>query len=393
MKSKIKFSIFAIIFVSLFYIILSLQAHAIPSQCTPNWNCTEWNSCIGDIKTRTCNDISIPICNETTVTETQACCVVTWSCTPWSRCIDGKQSQTCTDANGCYDSLNNTIVNNQTCTCQELWNCTEWEECQTDGKQTRICSDLYECGTTTGKPVELQNCVYICKENWQCTEWGTCIGKNQTRSCTDANSCGTTTSKPTEKQSCICTESWSCTNWGACQSNSKQTRTCTDANQCGTANSKPGESQSCTYSSGSSGGSGGGSGGSSTINRNSTDYCINRILDCEPTTVCKNSKQEYKCTDITPIERCPAKKTDTYEIRDCVEENIVNETEQAANETAVTEPDETETNQDNQITGMSIFSRIKSWLCCMPKLQVILAVIAVLLLIALMIASYILLNE
>ncbi|RME77981.1 hypothetical protein D6774_02445, partial [Candidatus Woesearchaeota archaeon] len=68
----------------------------------------------------------------------------------------------------------------------------------------------------------------------------------QTRTCTDINSCGTTSGKPGESQSCTqCTPDWTCTQWSECI-NGAQTRTCTDINSCGTTSGKPGESQSCT---------------------------------------------------------------------------------------------------------------------------------------------------
>jgi len=46
-------------------------------------------------------------------------------------------------------------------------------------------------------------CTLLCKPNWQCTQWTTCnIAGVQTRQCTDLNSCGSTTDKPPESQSC-----------------------------------------------------------------------------------------------------------------------------------------------------------------------------------------------
>ena len=57
-----------------------------------------------------------------------------------------------------------------------------------------------------------------CNENWQCTDWSICSGGTQTRICTDINLCGTTSSKPPETQSCTTTQtcsqlagsSWDC---------------------------------------------------------------------------------------------------------------------------------------------------------------------------------------
>lgn len=41
-----------------------------------------------------------------------------------------------------------------------------------------------------------------CAENWECSSWSSCSGDTQTRTCTDLNSCGTTTDKPDETRGC-----------------------------------------------------------------------------------------------------------------------------------------------------------------------------------------------
>lgn len=41
--------------------------------------------------------------------------------------------------------------------CTPDWECTAWSECQ-GGVQTRICTDLNQCGTENGKPAESQAC-------------------------------------------------------------------------------------------------------------------------------------------------------------------------------------------------------------------------------------------
>ena len=88
-------------------------------------------------------------------------------------------------------------------TCEEDWTCTEWSDCAND-TQTRICTDLNECGTNNSKPTEIQECVIPeeCVENWTCSEWSTCFNKMQNRACIDLNDCGTLTNKPEETQEC-----------------------------------------------------------------------------------------------------------------------------------------------------------------------------------------------
>lgn len=43
---------------------------------------------------------------------------------------------------------------------------------------------------------------YICEESWQCGEWGECIDGEQTRICTELSQCGTTLDRPAIVQEC-----------------------------------------------------------------------------------------------------------------------------------------------------------------------------------------------
>ncbi len=104
------------------------------------------------------------------------------------------------------DEANNSsaISNIATATtaCFESWSCTTWSDCA-DGAQTRLCTDLNSCGTTTVKPAERQSCTKLsCVEDWQCGEWSACTNGSQTRTCTDASACGTTTERPALEQLC-----------------------------------------------------------------------------------------------------------------------------------------------------------------------------------------------
>ena len=47
----------------------------------------------------------------------------------------------------------------------------------------------------------------FCSENWQCSEWSSCEDGTQTRTCTDLNDCGTTSNKPAIEQECETTTS------------------------------------------------------------------------------------------------------------------------------------------------------------------------------------------
>jgi hypothetical protein len=91
--------------------------------------------------------------------------------------------------------------------CLPKYNCTEWGPCQSDGTQTRTCTQVAGCGTTTTKPEETQTCTYIageaeCQEDWSCSTWSECLDDQQSRSCSDRNACGTDENKPVETQAC-----------------------------------------------------------------------------------------------------------------------------------------------------------------------------------------------
>lgn len=44
--------------------------------------------------------------------------------------------------------------------CSPSWNCTAFSDCLPNGTQTRVCTDKNSCGTSSGKPAEIQNCTY-----------------------------------------------------------------------------------------------------------------------------------------------------------------------------------------------------------------------------------------
>jgi len=65
--------------------------------------------------------------------------------------------------------------------------------------------EYYDKPCPSGYKCENHSCVAIitpCTEDWICTEWSECIGGKQTRICKDRNECGTTKNKPEEERSC-----------------------------------------------------------------------------------------------------------------------------------------------------------------------------------------------
>ena len=86
-------------------------------------------------------------------------------------------------------------------TCTTNWHCNTWNTC-INSQQTRICTDLNNCGVLTEKPSILQSCTAVCISNWQAGSWTTCSNNQQIRTVTDSNNCETITGKPNDVQSC-----------------------------------------------------------------------------------------------------------------------------------------------------------------------------------------------
>jgi len=89
-------------------------------------------------------------------------------------------------------------------TCNDSNKCTE-DSCN---QATGQCSFANKTDGTTCIGGTCQNGTCIanpppaCVEDWQCTEWSSCSNNVQSRTCTDLNNCGTTTNKPAETQAC-----------------------------------------------------------------------------------------------------------------------------------------------------------------------------------------------
>ena len=94
--------------------------------CTPNWQCSNWNTCTGD------------------------------------GAGGGQQIRSCSDSNSC-GTADNEPVTSQSCTCNPKWFCTGWGPCSSNSfngpkSQERFCSDDNNCGVPTGEPVTTQSC-------------------------------------------------------------------------------------------------------------------------------------------------------------------------------------------------------------------------------------------
>lgn len=154
--------------------------------------------------------------------------------------------------------------------------CTDglWGGCDAVFPGTEACGDGLDndcdgstdegCTTTTSSSSSSSSSGGgTCLPNYDCTEWSVCSEGQQTRTCTRVPGCGTSSTPPSEIQSCEplktgsgtsgCQEDWVCGEWSAC-SDGEQTRTCSEQNECGTDNDKPSEARDCVIESGSEGG-------------------------------------------------------------------------------------------------------------------------------------------
>ena len=88
--------------------------------------------------------------------------------------------------------------------CIQNWECGEWTEYPRECGY-RNCTDTFECGNITGKPIEYMECPIICIPDWECTTFlpEKCPKEERrTRTCTDLNECNKDDGKPSLTQSC-----------------------------------------------------------------------------------------------------------------------------------------------------------------------------------------------
>jgi len=97
-------------------------------------------------------------------------CYPDFECTEWSSCIKGEQFRVCVDINECAprrDEVkkcgNETGIGNETnssieVVCTPNWKCSSWGECQ-NNTQIRVCYDMNECNTDEYKPEEVKECL------------------------------------------------------------------------------------------------------------------------------------------------------------------------------------------------------------------------------------------
>jgi len=127
-----------------------------PTQCIPDWDCTEWTFCIDGSQSRECtdlNDCNIQCTGELSCITQKICeeCAPEWQCTEWSQCtsFSDTQSRSCRTVNDCdapcLDAAE--CIEEQQCSeCVSVWECTPWSVCSDFDTQTRDCFDISNCG-------------------------------------------------------------------------------------------------------------------------------------------------------------------------------------------------------------------------------------------------------
>ncbi len=133
------------------------------SQCESHWDCSPWESCVGGIERRKCNDSKncfVPTDVPDTARYCDGTCVEKWEC-KWSKCKNGFTTPECEDKNRCGTSYD--IPTKLSCDtkgdCIPDITCSEWSECSMNysfvdltkgvqnlgGFRSRICSDSNAC--------------------------------------------------------------------------------------------------------------------------------------------------------------------------------------------------------------------------------------------------------
>ena len=78
-------------------------------------------------------------------------CTPNWQCSDWDTCTNGQQSRTCIDSNSCGTTQNKPLTA-QSCGCIQNWNCSYIGFCVNGKQSISGCIDLNRCGYTTPAP-------------------------------------------------------------------------------------------------------------------------------------------------------------------------------------------------------------------------------------------------
>lgn len=85
-------------------------------------------------------------------------CSEQWSCSKWYSCINGTQARTCVDTNNCRTNKNKPSETRVCGSCVEDWQCGDWTPC-VNNRQTKVCFDKNECETENNRPEQERDCM------------------------------------------------------------------------------------------------------------------------------------------------------------------------------------------------------------------------------------------
>ena len=153
-------------------------------------------------------------------------CTPNWQATEWSTCVDGRQTRTFTDLNDCKVTTNKPQDQAQDC-CSDSDGGEDYyvkgtikygsSDVAIDScKYSNTWVDEYYCGENGDvkskseycpKGCENGACKRSCTPNWQPTVWSAWVNGTRSRTYLDSNNCGDTTDKPKDDIDSTCTDS------------------------------------------------------------------------------------------------------------------------------------------------------------------------------------------
>ena len=134
------------------------------SLCNPDWECSEWETCVDGVSRRDCEDVKGCAVSKDAPVTVRGCdgdCIEDWEC-EWGDCKSGVSVPSCVDSNNC--GTRHDIPMELSCDkvgkCIPEIECGEWSECEVDydfvdligdgfmnlrGSKSRICVDDEKC--------------------------------------------------------------------------------------------------------------------------------------------------------------------------------------------------------------------------------------------------------
>ena len=161
-----------------------------------------------------CSSVSIITCGSSYTDNCGRSCGTGIKCDSGFICSSGSCVPACTDecTFGAKECLGSGY---RTCGNYDSDSCLEWSSVTSCGANESCSSGVCESD--------------ICTENWNCGPWTTCLVGTQSRVCSDINNCGTLLFQPIDTQNCTvptCTQDSDCLSSNPCSSGSCSNNVC-----------------------------------------------------------------------------------------------------------------------------------------------------------------------